>query len=91
MRCGRHSANLPPEDLGREEAAFLAFQNEVRLMLQVLRRKKKTDHKPLAKRGCNFETPVVQDVKGNRYTQASDCIWKHRGTIQTGLQAAQLE
>jgi hypothetical protein len=64
MRCGRHSANFPLEDLGREEAVFLAFQNEVRLMLQVLRRKKKTDHKPLAKRSCNFEKPCCSRCEG---------------------------
>jgi hypothetical protein len=34
VRWGCHSANLALEDFGREEAALLAFQNEMRLMFQ---------------------------------------------------------
>jgi hypothetical protein len=39
VRCGCHSANLALEDLGREEAAFFAFENEVRAKPRILRRR----------------------------------------------------
>jgi hypothetical protein len=81
-------ANLTLEDLGREEAAFLAVQNEMRLMRQILRRGPIKNH--LRKEGVTAKTPVGQDVKWNTYTQALDLSWKHHGTIQTVLEAARL-
>jgi hypothetical protein len=84
VRCRYHSANLALEGLSREDAAFLAFQNEMTLIRQILRRE--PIENPSRKEGVTSKILVIQDVKWNTCIQASDFIWKHHGTIQTVLE-----
>jgi hypothetical protein len=89
MRCGCSSANLVGEDHGRDKATFLAFQDEIRLELRILRRRPVKN--PLRKEGVTSKILVIQDVKWNTEIQSSDFIWKDHGTIQTVLEAARLK
>jgi hypothetical protein len=61
LRRGCHSANVVLEDLGREEAVCLAFQNEMTLILQKLSRKPIKNH--LRDEGVTSKNLVIQDVK----------------------------
>jgi hypothetical protein len=69
VRCRCDSARLALEDLGQEEAAFLAFQNGMRLVLEILRRRPiKND---LRKEVLTSKSPVIQDAKWNTCTQTN--------------------
>jgi hypothetical protein len=59
--CSCHLANLVLEDLGREKAVLLAFQDEMSLGFQILRRRLINDHLP--NDGAASRVLIIQDVK----------------------------
>jgi hypothetical protein len=82
-----HSANMALEDLVQEEAAFLLFQDEVRLIKPILRR-------TVIETTCENKAELresSQDMKWYPCVQASDFIGKHHETIQIVLGAGRVK
>jgi hypothetical protein len=86
VRCGCHSANLALEDLGLENSTFLAFQGEIKLLLQFLRRRPFKSRLP--KEGVTLKVPVIHNVKERTYMEAANFVWKHHWTIYRALETA---
>jgi hypothetical protein len=75
------------EDLVHEAAAFLLFQDEVRLIKRILRR-------TVIETTCENKAELresIKDMKWNLCVQASSFIGKHHETIQVVLGAGRVK